>query len=79
MATVRIKSIGKQYILSDEDYEFILRNLNKPLSVLSLNFTNNSGELWSLAVYDDADSCVTVFLKENNIKCEVDFNGFCNY
>ena len=79
MATVKIKSIKCQYILNNKDYNWIVEHLGQDLPILSLNFTPE-GRLWSIAVYaSEIDSCVSLFITENKIKYEVNYNGDRNY
>lgn len=79
MATVKIKDIKCQYILSNKDYNWLVEHLNQDLPILSLNFTP-SGELWSIAVYaNEIDDCVSLFIHDNRIQYEVNYNGNRNY
>ena len=73
MATAIIKSIKRQNILSDEEYEYIKANLNKPLTLLDLSWFP-SGELCALAVYYNK-SCITLFVGSNGIEYEVDISA----
>lgn len=77
MATVKIKSIKCQYVLSNKDYNWIVEHLGQDLQILSLNYTH-SGEIWSIAVYS-GDDCISLFTHENRIQYEVNYNGNRNY
>ena len=79
MAYVKIKSIGKQHILSKRDYEYIRSHLGILLPVMSINFTPD-GQIWGMAVYtDDANDCISLFVDTNEIKYEVIIDGYSNY
>lgn len=71
-----IKSIGSQYVMEDEEYQFIKDNLNKPLSVISMSF-GYDGSIGILAVstgsYDVLNGVVSLFVgkHENDIKYEL--------
>lgn len=73
MAKVIIKSIAKQSIMSNEDFEYIKDNIGKPLPVLSISFWRARPSVVStLAVYTP-DSCITLFPEEQGIVFEMDF------
>lgn len=71
MPTIRIFSIKAQYILSNEDYNYIVDNLNKDLPLMSVNFTH-SGRLWSIAIYTD-EGCISLFVDENMLEFSINY------
>lgn len=73
MATVTIKSIKYQNILSDEEYEYIKANLNKPLQLMDLSWYS-SGAVCAIAVYYNG-TCITLFDGSNGIEYEVDLDA----
>jgi hypothetical protein len=74
MATVTIKSVKRQNILSDEEYEYIKANLNKPLQLLDLSWYK-SGEVCAIAIYCDDDACITLFVDSNGLEYEVNIDA----
>ena len=68
--TITIKSIGSQYLLEDEKYQYLLDNLNKPLKIKMLWFDDN-GCLNHIAIdWPEAEEIITLF-KNNNIEGEI--------
>lgn len=76
MLTVIVKS-ARQYIMSDDDWEWLQANYNVPLPVASLSFGSKilDGKLWSISIYrrlpNDDVTAVTLFLPENNVEYEL--------
>lgn len=56
---VTIKSIKNRYLLSNEQYAFILENLGKPILLASMWFTRD-GQLEHITVYF-GDTVITLF------------------
>ena len=74
MATIKVKSIGNQFVLNNKDYEYLLQHMNEELQILSMNYTRN-GHLWSFAVHARSADCITVFVDENQVEYEVNYNA----
>ena len=66
-ATVTIKHINNKYILSDEEFEYIVDHLNKPLPLVTL-WWDDKGELRHLSIYRDKG--VTTLFDNNHIEGE---------
>ena len=66
-----IHSIGSQYCLEDESYQWLLDNLEKPLPVYSLAF-DKDGRLYHISIYDYRGSVTTVH-RDNNVTFDLDF------
>lgn len=62
---VIIKSIKRQYVLEDDEYQFILDHLNQPFGVLHIGIGGN-GQVYSLGLitgdYDVFDGVITLFV-----------------
>ena len=73
MVTVTINSIGKQNIMSDEDFEWVKENLNKPLPLSSIEWSKE-GRLMYIAVWKDSiePSVVILWIEENKVSCTFD-------
>lgn len=74
MLTVKVKSIGRPYVMSPIDFEWLQGHLNEPLPVLSINF-DTTGNLWSIAVYTPDNmviGCISLFINEQNVKYELE-------
>ena len=73
MAIVTIKSIGKQNIMSDEDFEWVKENLNKPLPLSSIEW-GKSGNILYIAVWKAivVPSVVILWINENEVSCTFD-------
>ena len=69
MATVKIKAIKNQNILSKWKYEYLLKRLNVDLPVFSLTYSR-SGQLYSISIFT-ADDLITVFPDTNDLVYEV--------
>lgn len=72
MLKVIIRSVGDQYVLEDNEYEYIMRHLNQPLSILSLTFDEDTNEPWMIAVRVDKTfgHCICLFIDSNEVKYE---------
>ena len=57
--TVTITDLGCQYILEDENYQYILDNLNKPLPLATI-WWNDAGDVTHFAVHR-GDRLITIF------------------
>jgi hypothetical protein len=79
MLTVKIHSIKNQYILSDDEFRYILANLNKPLPVMSLNYSSLDGHMWSISIYrktkTDKVACITLFTDSTSNGIEFTLKG----
>ena len=64
---VIIHSIGSKYILEDDEYEFILANLNKPLPLAQLWWTSE-GALDHVTVH--FGNKVLLLFRRNNVEGE---------
>lgn len=73
MAKVKITDIKKQYIMSSEDFNYLLQHRGEWLPLMALNFTE-TGKLWTFAVYA-RDTCISVFVDDNKVTYEVMYNG----
>lgn len=75
MLTVTITS-AVQYIMKDDDWEWLQQHLNTPLQVLSLSYMHDDGQLWCISVYRDLDdgdfTCVTLFVEQNELIFRLD-------
>ena len=75
MPTITITSIGRQYILDNEDWKWIKQHLGVPLKLLSLNFSHNKGELFCVSILkeatEDSMSVITLFTDMNKLEYEV--------
>lgn len=60
-----IKSIKRQYILPQSEYEWIKENLNKPLRMASISFDADTGEVDMLVVRMNADAVVVLFVDDS--------------
>lgn len=69
MATVKIKSIKSQNILSKRKYEYLLKRLNVDLPVFSLTYSRDQ-HLYSISIYT-SDDLITVFPDTNGLDYEV--------
>lgn len=69
--TVIIKRINNKYILSDEQFKYIVDHLNKPLPLADL-WWSGDGELRHLSIHTD-EGLITLF-DNNDIKGEL-LNG----
>lgn len=72
---VTIKSL-KQYILTQDEYQWILDNMHKPFKVMQLTFDYTSGKVWSIAIYrpgenDDDVTCISLFVDTNKLRYEL--------
>lgn len=76
MLTVIVKS-ARQYIMRDDDWEWLQANYNVPLLVAALSFNSKvfDGSLWSISIYRDLPNgkvtAVTLFLPENGVEFEL--------
>lgn len=75
MLTVTITS-AVQYIMKDDEWEWLQQHFNTPLQVMSLSYMHDTGELWSIAIYreleDDEFTCITLFVEQNELICRID-------
>lgn len=75
MPTITITSIGRQYILDDEDWKWLKQHVGEPLRLLSMNFSHHNGELFCVSVLKEATeddvSVVTLFMDMNEVQYEV--------
>lgn len=80
MLTVKIHSINKQGILTDEDFAWIINHLNKPLRIMGLNFNNDDGNVWLITVYKEDNNIITLFVNTNEIKFTIEGSlPICNW
>lgn len=72
MASVSIKSIGEQNILSDDNFKFIKDNLNRPLQLNSIDWFDD-GKVCSITVFrtNGRDRIITLFPSSNELEYEV--------
>lgn len=68
MATITIKSIGRQHILSTEAFAYLIQNLGKPLALSSIDF-DRDGNLQYIVVYGNGP--VIVLFSDNEVEFEV--------
>lgn len=69
MATVKIKAIKNQNILSKRKYDYLLKRLNVELPVFSLTYGRDC-RLYSISIYT-SDDLITVFPDTNELDYEV--------
>ena len=67
MPTIKIKSIKHRSTLSDEDYIFILDNLEKDLPLMSINYMPD-GVPFSFAVYKSDKEVISLFVDANKLE-----------
>ena len=65
--TIIIKRINNKYLLSDQEFKYIVDHLNKPLPLANL-WWGNDGELRHLSIHRD-EGLITLF-GNNDIKAE---------
>ena len=68
---VILTKVNKQHVLSDEEYAFLLDNLNKPLPLANI-WWNEEGELRHLSIHHR--ETVIVLFDYNKVEGEF-FNG----
>lgn len=76
MPKVTIKSIAKQSTMSDEDFAYIKKRINKPLNLLSISFRRNEPHgVFAFAIYTNTyEGCISLFPTEQGIDFEVDYD-----
>ena len=72
MVTVRIKSIGNQGILSNEEYKWIMRHLDTPLVIASARWRPD-GELHLVTIRRDPEPAIVLFIDTS--ECVVTIRG----
>lgn len=72
MAYVYIKSIGKQNILTDSDFNYVKSNLNKPLQLNSIDWFD-TGMVCSISFFcpNHIRKIVVLFPDSNELEYEV--------
>ena len=73
MLKVKLKDVGRQNILSDEKYAWLMRHLDTPLPIGSLELDAYTGELSYLVVHtaDVPDGLIVLFIDSNAVKYEL--------
>lgn len=75
MLTVTITS-AVQYIMKDDDWEWLQQHFNTPLQVLSLSYTHDDGQLWCISIYrdlpDGSFTCISLFVEHNEVVCRIE-------
>ena len=80
MLTVRIHSINDQGVLTDEDFAWVRRHLNKPLRIMGLNFNRDDGNVWLITVYKGKNDIISLFVNTNRIKFTIEGSlPICNW
>lgn len=72
MLTVRIHSINDQGILTDEDFAWVRRPLNRRLRIMALNFDNDDGNVRLITVYKEDNDIISLFVNTNRIKFTIE-------
>lgn len=72
MLTVKIHSINDQGTLTDEDFAWVRRHLNKPLRIMALNFWSDDNHVWLITIYKDDNNIITLFVNTNKIKFTIE-------
>jgi hypothetical protein len=78
MLTVKIHSIKKQYILSDEDFWYIKDHLDQPLPVMSVTYDSIDGHLWGISIYKRTNGitdCISLFVDKDANNVAFTFEG----
>lgn len=72
MASVSIKSIGKQNILTDSDFNYVKSNLNKPLQLNSIDWFD-TGMVCSISFFcqNHRRRIIVLFPDSNDVEYEV--------
>lgn len=78
MLTVKFHSIKNQGIMLDDDFNWLIQNLNKPLPVMALNFWQDNPQPWYITVYR-GDSVVSVFVDTQKVKFTIEEDPTCNW
>lgn len=60
MATITIKQIKRQHILSREEFEWVKAHLKEPLKLFSIAFSSD-GSVSHVSIHRDGASVVTLF------------------
>lgn len=74
MATVTIKSIGRQYLLTNEEYIWLLEHRDEPLPLSSVTW-HRDGKLDYFVVRIGKAHIVVVYPDYNKVKYEVNYNA----
>lgn len=74
MATVTIKAIRRQYILSNDDYIWLLEHRNEPLQLAFVSW-DAIGSIDHFTVRRNERSIITVFPAPNRVEYEVNYNA----
>lgn len=72
MLTVRIHAINDQGVLTDEDFAWVRRHLNRRLRIMALNFDNYGGNVWLITVYKEDNDIISLFVNANRIKFTIE-------
>lgn len=72
MLTVKIHAIHDQGILTDEDFAWVRRHLNRRLRIMALNFDNDDGNVWLITVYKEDNDIISLFVNTNRIKFTIE-------
>ena len=76
MLTVKFHSIENRGVMPDEDFEWLIQNINKPMPVMSLNFWQDKPQPWYITVYR-GDSVVSVFVDTQKAKFTIEEAAGC--
>ena len=67
--TVTFRSIPRDAVLNQADYEWVLQHLGTPLPLFQITFDAN-GEVTTFAIHKE-DSCISVFML-GDIDCDIE-------
>lgn len=80
MLTVIIHSINDQGVLTDEDFAWVRRHLNRRLRIMALNFDSDGGNAWLITVYKENNDIISLFVNTNRIKFTIEGSlPICNW
>ena len=80
MLTVKIHSINDQGVLTDEDFAWVRRHLNRRLRIMALNFDSDDGNVWLITVYKEDNDIISLFVDKNRIKFTIEGSlPICNW
>lgn len=78
MPTVTIKSIGRQKLLSNNDYAWLIERLNTALPLMSISYNPRDGKVWTFSIWydtpEDTYTTITLFVDYNQVEMEVNYN-----
>lgn len=70
MGLLVIRSIGRKYLLSVDNWLWILEHRNMPLRISHI-YTTDDGSIRAISIYKDEKDIITVFPIGNRLRCEV--------